>query len=63
MPQKMVSVQSCAALNQLCMFKTVSQVLLFYLGYYFSYDSVVFIHMHNAVLMNVVINKHNQNLF
>lgn len=45
------------------LFKTISCVLLFDLGYYFSYVRVVFIQIHNAVPMYVIINKQKQRLF
>lgn len=53
----MVWLWSCAALNQLSIFKTTSQVLLFALECYFTYDSVDFLHIPNASLINVIINK------
>lgn len=53
----MVWLWSCAALNQLSVFKTTSQVLLFDLRCYFTYDTVEFIHIPKAGLINVIINK------
>lgn len=59
--ENVVTVELCSFKSTL--FKTISCILLFDLGYYFSYVRVVFIQIHNAVPMNVIINKLKQKLF